>query len=94
MPRIGETQNEYERWMDETAPADDVNLMDNLEEAINFIIMLASNPDSEPKDFDEMQAISVVQFLRTIKTPTGEYEPNNFRLMAFIDKKGEDFHQN
>lgn len=67
--------------------------MDNLEEAINFIVLLASKPEADSKDFDEMQAISVVQFLRTIKTPTGQYEPNNKRLMEYIDKKGEEFHK-
>jgi len=75
----------------ETAPANDTNLVDNLEEAINFIVLLAFKPDFS--DFDEMQAISVVQFLRTIKTPNGVYEPNNIRLMEFIDKKGEEFHK-
>lgn len=65
--------------------------MDNLEEAINFIVQLASNPDAEAKDFDEMQAISVVQFLRTIKSPSGQYEANNHRLMEYIDRKGEEF---
>lgn len=67
--------------------------MDNLEEAINFIVHLASNPDADAADFDEMQAISVVQFLRTIKTPSGQYEPNNQRLMEYIDKKGEECHK-
>ncbi|CAH1733232.1 uncharacterized protein LOC126551802 [Aphis gossypii] len=89
----GETQNEYEKWLDETAPANDTNLMDNLEEAINFIVLLASKPEADSSDFDEMQAISVVQFLRTIKTPNGVYEPNNLRLMEYIDKKGEEFHK-
>ncbi|XP_025200560.1 uncharacterized protein LOC112598351 [Melanaphis sacchari] len=89
----GETQNEYEKWLDETAPANDTNLMDNLEEAINFIVLLASKPEADSSDFDEMQAISVVQFLRTIKTPNGVYEPNNIRLMEYIDKKGEEFHK-
>lgn len=67
--------------------------MDNLEEAINFIILLASKPDADPKDFDEMQAISVVQFLRTIKTPAGQFEPNNQRLMEYIDRKAEEYHK-
>lgn len=67
--------------------------MDNLEEAINFIVSLASNPDVEGNDFDEVQAFSVMQFLRTIKLPTGQYEPNNSRLMEYIDKKGEEFHK-
>lgn len=86
-------QGEYEKWIDETAPASHNNLMDNLEEAINFIVRLASNPDEPPKDFDEMQAISVVQFLRTIKTPSGQFEPNNARLMEYIDSKGVEFHK-
>lgn len=67
--------------------------MDNLEEAINFIVQLASKPEGDTSDFDEMQAFSVVQFLRTIKTPNGKYEPNNLRLMEYIDKKGEEFHK-
>lgn len=92
--QIGENRGEYERWLDETAPAKDINLLDNLEEAINFIMLLASSPDAASKDFDEMQAISVVQFLRTIKTPAGQYEPNNQRLMEYIDKKGEESHKN
>ncbi|XP_050439227.1 uncharacterized protein LOC126844843 [Adelges cooleyi] len=87
----GETQCEYERWLEETAPAKNVNLVDNLEEAINFIVSLASNPSADVKDFDEMQAITVVQFLRTIKSPAGQYEPNNRRLMEYIDRKGEEF---
>lgn len=90
--KIGENQGEYLRWLDETAPAKDTNLMDNLEEAINFIITLASNPDADAKDFDEMQAISVVQFLRTIKTTSGEYEYNNYNLMEYIDRKGEEYY--
>lgn len=81
------------RWLDETAPANDTNLMDNLEEAINFIVLLASSPDAPAKDFDEMQAISVVQFLRTVKTPSGQYEANNQRLMEYIDRKAEEFHK-
>lgn len=89
----GET-HEYEKWLDETAPANNNNLMDNLEEAINLIAMLASNADAPAKEFDEMQAISVVQFLRTIKTPAGQYEPNNLRLMNYIDSKGIEFHKN
>ncbi|KAL4135203.1 hypothetical protein QTP88_006839 [Uroleucon formosanum] len=90
---IGQAQNDYEKWLNETAPANDTNLMDNLEEAINFIVLLASKPEADSSDFDEMQAISVVQFLRTIKTPNGQYEPNNLRLMEYIDKKGEEFHK-
>ncbi|VVC24099.1 Hypothetical protein CINCED_3A022516 [Cinara cedri] len=89
-----DNHGEYERWLDETAPANNNNLMDNLEEAINLIVKLASNPDAPTKDFDEMQAISVIQFLRTIKTPSGQYEPNNSRLMDYIDSKGVDFHKN
>ncbi|XP_022178608.1 uncharacterized protein LOC111039398 [Myzus persicae] len=89
----GQALNDYEKWLDETAPANDTNLMDNLEEAINFIVLLASKPDADSSDFDEMQAISVVQFLRTIKTPSGQYEPNNLRLMEYIDKKGEESHK-
>lgn len=81
------------RWLNETAPANDANLIDNLEEAISYIVQLASNPDAEAKDFDEMQAISVVQFLRTIKTPSGQYEPNNQRLMEYIDQKAEEYHK-
>lgn len=77
--------------MNETAPANDTNLMDNLEEAINFIVLLASDSDTKARDFDEVQAFSVMQFLRTIKLPTGQYEPNNLRLMEYIDEKGEEF---
>lgn len=87
----GENQTEHQQWLNETAPASDNNLMDNLEEAINFIISLASNPNSDDKDFDEVQAFSVMQFLRTIKSPAGQYEPNNSRLMEYIDEKGEEF---
>jgi len=47
--------------------------MDNIEEAINFIVLLASKPEADSSDFDEMQAIPVVQFLRTIKTSNGVY---------------------
>ncbi|VVC24123.1 Hypothetical protein CINCED_3A011766 [Cinara cedri] len=89
-----DNSGDYERWLDETAPANSTNLMDNLEEAINLIVMLASNPDAPTKDFDEMQAISVIQFLRTIKTSSGQYEPNNSSLMDYIDSKGVDFHKN
>lgn len=89
---IGENQKAYEIWLNETAPANDINLMENLEEAISFIVHLAINSDSEKKEFDELRAFSVIQFLRTIKTPTGQYEPNNERLMEYIDKKGEEYH--
>ncbi|KAE9533266.1 hypothetical protein AGLY_009307 [Aphis glycines] len=63
----GETQNEYEKWLDETAPANDTNLMDNLEEAINFIVLLASKPEADSSDFDEMQAISEYNFYVPLK---------------------------
>jgi len=89
---IGENQMAYELWLSETAPANDLNLMENLEEAISFIVQLAINSDTETKEFDEMQAISVIQFLRTIKTPSGQYEANNERLMEYIDKKGEEYY--
>jgi len=82
----------YKLWLNETAPANDINLLENLEEAINFILQLAIHSDTEAKEFDETQAISVIQFLRTIKAPSGQYEPNNQRLMEYIDKKGEEFH--
>jgi len=80
----------YELWLTETAPAKNLNLMENLEEVISFIVQLAIN--TERKKFDEMQAISVIQFLRTIKTPSGQYEANNERLMEYIDKIGEEYH--
>lgn len=65
--------------------------MDNLEEAINFIALLASKQNIQANDFDEMQAISVVQFLRTIKSPAGQYEVNNDKLMQYIDEKAREF---
>jgi len=89
---LGENQLAYELWLNETAPANEINLMENLEEAINFIVYLAINSDSEAKEFDEVRAISVIHFLRTIKTPTGQFEPNNERLMEYIDKRGEEYH--
>lgn len=91
---IGENQLAYELWLSETAPANDLNLMENLEETINFIVQLAISLDTETKEFDDMQASSVIQFLRTIKTPSGQYEANNERLMEYIDKKGEEYHNN
>ncbi|XP_050527970.1 uncharacterized protein LOC126898065, partial [Daktulosphaira vitifoliae] len=87
----GKTNCDHEKWLEETTPAKNINLINNLEDAINFIVTLASNPSTDNKDFDETQAISVVLFLRTIKSPAGQYEPNNRRLMEYIDKKGEEY---
>lgn len=91
--KIDENQSEYLRWLEETAPAKDTNFLDNLEEAISFLATLASKPNIDAKDFNEMQAVSVVQFLRTIKSPAGQYEANNDKLMQYIDEKARELQQ-